>query len=826
MRLTSALFDSEVTGTTFGDRLEVNAWRGGVLLAGNLPITGWSLGWDADRQVQGQASFTVADPDGDLAPWGLADALGPGGSRLQATWVSGLTGTRVPLGWWRIRKADPHESWLLTRVPSTSTAPGPVTAINLITNPSMETAGVANSQTVRTNLCLTPRVAVGTTGWTWAAGVSEVGTTTQITGAVDGPTLPDGSVCSTYMRRSITTAKTNSSTGWQIAGASVLPTVITAGDLYTASLWVRSSVATTLSGFRLQGRNGSTSVGFADALTIPLAANVWTLLSVTTTAATLTGAGDNLLVWPYQTAAVVQPAGSTMDATALIVEEAPLARPYFDGAMTSADPDLANAWTGTAHASTSAARSTPPTIVTGSTASTPRSSQWAASGTRSVRIVASPAANTGAASTTTFAYVGGAATTGMNAGMLAGHTYTVVATCRLSGAQVGTLNALARRIVVVHNNANGSNGATTLSSDAAPNAAGITQLRFTFTLPADSVWAQVRLYNGATAGNGDVWWDNVLLVDGTYTGAYFDGSTVKPGATYAWTGTAHASTSTSAPVVTTTVQSIRRLSGGGSVEVSADEETATVEMARLDGEVPSTATCLAEVRRLLAEIANVTVLAGVTDGPLPSGWTYSDSRIDAVEDLLACINATHRMGGDGSLEVVPVEGVGPVWTLAGGDAGVLISTVRSLDDAGVYNGVTSTGETAAGQPLVERAYLTGGPLTWGGPFGKVPMFHRAIAQTQPGVYADAQTTLARRRTSGEVDLAVTCLAHPGLQVNDRVTVLAATTGADEPIEGRVVGMSLGSASSQSGTTPAKSMALKVRVSADTLDAIATRVHRG
>src|SRR5690606_8960060 len=79
-----------------------------------LDVVQWGVDWDADRQVQGQASLTVADPDGSLSPWGLADPLGPGGSRLQLTYVSspiGGEGVRIPLGWWRIRASDPREEW-------------------------------------------------------------------------------------------------------------------------------------------------------------------------------------------------------------------------------------------------------------------------------------------------------------------------------------------------------------------------------------------------------------------------------------------------------------------------------------------------------------------------------------------------------------------------------------------------------------------------------------------------------------------------------------------------------------------------------------------
>jgi hypothetical protein len=58
----------------------------------------------------------------------------------------------------------------------------------------------------------------------------------------------------------------------------------------------------------------------------------------------------------------------------------------------------------------------------------------------------------------------------------------------------------------------------------ATNTAGSQTLTHTFTVNSAATWATVRLYNGASSGNGDVWWDDVVMVEGPYTGGYFDGS--------------------------------------------------------------------------------------------------------------------------------------------------------------------------------------------------------------------------------------------------------------------------------------------------------------
>lgn len=272
--------------------------------------------------------------------------------------------------------------------------------------------------------------------------------------------------------------------------------------------------------------------------------------------------------------------------------------------------------------------------------------------------------------------------------------------------------------------------------------------------------------------------------------------------------------------------SVIRVPGGGSVTVQADEETSTAVLSRLDAEVVRASTVVAEVRRLLDDVCPVVAHPGVVDAPVPSGYVYDTGRMDGVEDLLGTIQATHRMGADGSLEIVPVTGVGPVWTIAGGESGAQVKTVRSLSDDGVYNAAVSTGEMKDGRPLVGRAYLTTGPLAWGGPFGQVPVFHQAVATTQDGVNADARTVLETSKAAGDVDLVVTCLTHPGIQPHDLVTVLAATVAGEQPLVGRVVGMKMTSASSDAGTTPSKSMTLTVRVTAEALEAVAWRIRRG
>lgn len=265
--------------------------------------------------------------------------------------------------------------------------------------------------------------------------------------------------------------------------------------------------------------------------------------------------------------------------------------------------------------------------------------------------------------------------------------------------------------------------------------------------------------------------------------------------------------------------------GGGQVSITADELTCIPsELDRLDAEPVLSATCLGEVARLLDGIMPIDLDPSIVDKNVPASLVYEEGRMDAVEDHLARVGATYRMGPGGELEIVPQAGVGPVWTIEGGNDGVLISLNRSMSDEGIYNAVVSTAQPNGGTDavqLVGRAYQAEGPLAWGvgTPFGRVPMFHQSIATTQSGVNADAATLLANRQVTGEVGIAVVCLMHPGLQLNDRVTLVPPSSEGEFPITGRVTAMNISGADVIS-----KTMALTVSVAVTDLEILARKVR--
>jgi hypothetical protein len=100
------------------------AWRDGSRRTDAIPVSSYQIDWDANRPVQGQASLVIADPDGDLWPRCIDDPLAPGGSRLQLEYIFGASGTRISLGWWRIRRSEPKTKWIWRSGHSESFVPG------------------------------------------------------------------------------------------------------------------------------------------------------------------------------------------------------------------------------------------------------------------------------------------------------------------------------------------------------------------------------------------------------------------------------------------------------------------------------------------------------------------------------------------------------------------------------------------------------------------------------------------------------------------------------------------------------------------------------
>lgn len=374
-------------------------------------------------------------------------------------------------------------------------------------NASTSTAK-ASTVTVRTNLASSPA------GTNPTAHTTNIGPCALSLG-VEGPVGASG-----FYR--LTMTGTSIATGYSTYGH---PTVSAIGEniLFTGSLYVRSSRATTMRANLRSFTTGGTALG-SDILgpDVAIPANTWTRLSATTTTLPTTTYVEVRARLTSTATALVS--GDTLDISAVLIEASSILQDYFDGS-TAAAGDFTYAWTGAANASTSVQRGVGVVGVTDDAQAVSFSSaEWFSTGSKSLRLSAR------GSSTSSNTYISLPTTIGAS--------YTALIKMRLGSPLTGTLQANSRKLRMFNNTA------TVLLGEAqGGNVAGVQNLLVHFT--ATTTTTRAYLWNGASAGNGDVWWDDFLLVEGTYTGSYFDGSTVDTDRiVYSWTGTADASTST------------------------------------------------------------------------------------------------------------------------------------------------------------------------------------------------------------------------------------------------------------------------------------------
>lgn len=113
MRPIDSKTERALRGSRAGDKVVVFARYGSTIANRGqpLPISSYSFGWDASRQIQ-QFSCRVTDPTGELAPWLLEDPLGVGGAVLDVRYEVGTVGEQIAMGPYRIKTSKPEERWL------------------------------------------------------------------------------------------------------------------------------------------------------------------------------------------------------------------------------------------------------------------------------------------------------------------------------------------------------------------------------------------------------------------------------------------------------------------------------------------------------------------------------------------------------------------------------------------------------------------------------------------------------------------------------------------------------------------------------------------
>jgi hypothetical protein len=197
----------------------------------------------------------------------------------------------------------------------------------------------------RVNLAFNPAARSAATGYQLVT----AGAITQITGL----TIAGLSGVTTAARW--TSSATNTGSGILWAGSQVSPySLVTAGQLYTLSAYVRYSTTQTVTPWASIYNSSGTLVSNASSpVTFTCTANTWTRVSMTVVMPT-----SSARLGLYTAAAGSMASGATVDMTGVLVEAGNTLLPYFDGTFTGCG------WVSTANASNSYVGSATPTIPT------------------------------------------------------------------------------------------------------------------------------------------------------------------------------------------------------------------------------------------------------------------------------------------------------------------------------------------------------------------------------------------------------------------------------------------------------------------------------
>lgn len=202
----------------------------------------------------------------------------------------------------------------------------------------------------RVNLCTDPR-ATTTAPWLLSTSTGGSSTETMITGASDGPTLPDGSRATTYVRYTMQSDVTGNVFGGHNL-ATPTANFYPAGTKAALAIYARVSRGVP-GGARLYGRAVTAAASYVDATYTPYysdaPAGQWVRLAMVHTATQPIG---TWLPFLHLTNPGLK-AGDTVDLTCAMVEPfTDTVTPHFDAAM-DATPDVEPVWAGTPNASIS-----------------------------------------------------------------------------------------------------------------------------------------------------------------------------------------------------------------------------------------------------------------------------------------------------------------------------------------------------------------------------------------------------------------------------------------------------------------------------------------
>jgi hypothetical protein len=668
-------------------------------------------------------------------------------------------------------------------------------------NPSAE--GLSGTAVVRTNLFPNPHVQNAATSWGVynPNGTSTLARQTTQSGWAYGVT--------TSVRATYTVASTTVDGGILTTPANTMPAL--PAKPYGAFIQVRCSKIQ-----RLQPRidfynSSSVYISSAVGATVVAAANTVTDLNVVNGIAPAgTAYVAFVVVAVAGTSGTIWSIGDWLETTNLQMEmtDATLAGAggtvytgMFSGTFGPGSygiSDTTFTWAGTAHASASQMRQPASAAVfpiSGLTLGTPVSVEYAQGGSRSYKLI--PDA-TGADSYLEIF--------NQSRADILGKTLTISATINVPVVQTNP-DSRARSIMVYVQAPSLANGVMQgYQSTPAPNAIGSTALNLTVTIPADSTYVSARFYNGSSSPTQRVFWDSILVEQGTSVGTFFHGASADVGNTHnSWDGAQWVSTSTQQRIdVESYYQTLTWETQIGEFVIDQLSEAHFPHQLHVTGRDYTkrcltakfvTSTTFATGQAIETLVRNIAANAGITKFLLPTtgktvdrSFTYERGveRWKAMKEIADAYG--YELFFDGQGYLVMREYKDPVYAalsvvLSTGQAGNLVTYEKSTNDTRVYNHIVVTGESSdtSVAPVFAEALNTepssptriarlGDRL-----YEYTSSFITTVAQCQ-----DTADKFLKIHALEEYDFNFSSIAYPWLEVGDIAQFIDPRPGVGDP----------------------------------------------
>lgn len=180
-------------------------------------------------------------------------------------------------------------------------------------------------------------------------------------------------------------------------------------------------------------------------------------------------------------------------------------------------------------------------------------------------------------------------------------------------------------------------------------------------------------------------------------------------------------------------------------------------------------------------IPNASIINRATDAPIgPRTWDIKGDPMAAAAECAAALGAEVYADADGVFTIAPLPDLAtatPVWTVAAGEGGALISANLATSSDGVFNAIQASGENTESGVAPVSALVTdsdpGSPTYWGGPFGHRPDFYDSSTLIDP-VQCTAAAALKLRAAKAPNSTAdLTSLPNPALEPGDVLRVVYA-----------------------------------------------------